>query len=135
LVEALPGGAGNEWLGSVDLPAQVPPPTFGTSTFSVTFTVQNQFNEYLITSSTAPAAPIAAFVIGQFDPIAISHLTVLPCTPSGLDLDGMARTLELFGTVRSRWPEKRCVIVPNRVDSRTLEGRNSWRSWRASERS
>ncbi len=72
--------------------------------------------EYIVVDS----APNAKTVIA---PIAISHLTVLPCTPSGLDLDGMARTLEFFATVRSRWPEKRCVIVPNRVDSRTLEGR------------
>jgi chromosome partitioning protein len=72
--------------------------------------------EYVVVDS----APNAKTVIA---PIAISHLTVLPCTPSGLDLEGIARTLEFFGTVRSRWPEKRCVIVPNRVDSRTLEGR------------
>jgi chromosome partitioning protein len=72
--------------------------------------------EYVVVDS----APNAKTVIA---PIAISNLTVLPCTPSGLDLEGMGRTLAFFGTVHSRWPEKRCVIVPNRVDGRTLEGR------------
>jgi chromosome partitioning protein len=54
---------------------------------------------------------------------AISDLVLVPCTPSGLDLDATVRTLEIVNAVRVR-PHgvPRLVLVPNRVDRRTLEG-------------
>jgi chromosome partitioning protein len=56
--------------------------------------------------------------------IALADLVLAPCTPSGLDIDATARTLEIIQAVRAR----RCgapkvVLVPNRVDARTLEGK------------
>jgi chromosome partitioning protein len=56
--------------------------------------------------------------------IAVSHLVLVPCTPSGLDIEATARTLKIIEKVcalRQRQPN--LIIVPNRVDSRTLEGR------------
>jgi chromosome partitioning protein len=54
---------------------------------------------------------------------AISDLVLVPCTPSGLDLDATTRTLEIIDAVRVRphgVPD--VILVPNRVDQRTLEG-------------
>jgi chromosome partitioning protein len=54
---------------------------------------------------------------------AISDLVLIPCTPSGLDLEATIRTLEIVDAVRVR-PHgvPRLMLVPNRVDRRTLEG-------------
>lgn len=54
----------------------------------------------------------------------VSSLVLVPCTPSGLDLEAMVRALEIIDTVRTRrrgLPS--LILVPNRVDARTLEGR------------
>jgi chromosome partitioning protein len=54
---------------------------------------------------------------------AISDLVVVPCTPSGLDLEATTRTLEIIDAVRaSPRGVPRLLLVPNRVDRRTLEG-------------
>ncbi len=56
--------------------------------------------------------------------IAVSNLVLVPCTPSGLDLEATARTLEIIDMVRNRWrAHLSLILVPNRVDLRTLEGR------------
>ena len=65
-------------------------------------------------------APDASTMIA---PIALANITVVPCTPSGLDIETTARTVEIVRKVRRTIPEKQCFIVPNRVDARTLEGR------------
>jgi chromosome partitioning protein len=56
--------------------------------------------------------------------IAIAGLVLVPCTPSGLDIEATVRTMEIVTAVRSRRQQHPSVIlVPNRVDNRTLEGR------------
>ena len=56
--------------------------------------------------------------------IAVSDLVLVPCTPSGLDLEATTRTLEIIDIVRPRRPKPlNLILVPNSVDSRTLEGR------------
>jgi chromosome partitioning protein len=56
--------------------------------------------------------------------VSVSNLVLVPCTPSGLDLEATARTLEIFDMVRTRWrTHLSLILVPNRVDARTLEGR------------
>lgn len=56
--------------------------------------------------------------------IALSNLVLVPCTPSGLDLEATARTLKIINAVRARRQGRPdLILVPNRVDSRTLEGR------------
>ena len=56
--------------------------------------------------------------------IAVSDLVLVPCTPSGLDIEATTRTLEIIDMVRQRRPKPlNLLLVPNRVDSRTLEGR------------
>jgi len=55
---------------------------------------------------------------------ALASLVLVPCTPSGLDLEAAAQTLSIVKAVRHRRRSDLGVIfVPNRVDSRTLEGR------------
>ena len=54
----------------------------------------------------------------------VSCLVLVPCTPSGLDLEAMVGTLEIIDTVRAgQHGHPRLIIEPNRVDVRTLEGR------------
>jgi chromosome partitioning protein len=56
--------------------------------------------------------------------IALSDAILVPCTASGLDLAATERTLSIIGAVRGRRRAPLAVIlVPNRVDRRTLEGR------------
>jgi chromosome partitioning protein len=56
--------------------------------------------------------------------IAVSSLVLVPCTPSGLDLEATFRTLKIIDSVRARRQgHPSLILVPNRVDARTLEGR------------
>jgi chromosome partitioning protein len=55
---------------------------------------------------------------------ALASLVLVPCTPSGLDLEAAAQTLSIVNAVRRRrHSDLNVVLVPNRVDARTLEGR------------
>lgn len=55
--------------------------------------------------------------------LAVANMVLLPCTPSGLDIEATARTLDIVRSVRgNRRNALRALIVPNRVDRRTLEG-------------
>jgi chromosome partitioning protein len=55
---------------------------------------------------------------------ALADLAILPCGPSGLDLEGAMQALRVIDTVRTRRDKPLpVIIVPTRVDSRTLEGR------------
>ena len=56
--------------------------------------------------------------------LAIANVVIIPCTPSGLDLEATIKTLEHVELVRARRTERLHVILaPNRVDKRTLEGK------------
>jgi chromosome partitioning protein len=56
--------------------------------------------------------------------IAVASLVLVPCTPSGLDLEATVRTLEIIDQMRARRQgHPSLILVPNRVDVRTLEGR------------
>jgi chromosome partitioning protein len=56
--------------------------------------------------------------------IALADVAIIPCLPSGLDLEATGRTLEIVSAVRGlRRDAVHVVLVPNRVDRRTLEGR------------
>lgn len=55
--------------------------------------------------------------------MALADLAVVPCTPSGLDVEATASTLRIADAVRSRRAAPLSVlVVPNRVDMRSLEG-------------
>jgi cellulose biosynthesis protein BcsQ len=59
--------------------------------------------------------------------IAVCHTVVVPCTPSGLDLEATVETLEIINRARLRRRGlPRVIVVPNRVDVR---------SWKASKSS
>jgi chromosome partitioning protein len=56
--------------------------------------------------------------------IAAAGVVIMPCTPSGLDLEATAGALELVDEIRStRQGLPRIILAPNRVDGRTLEGK------------
>jgi chromosome partitioning protein len=56
--------------------------------------------------------------------VAISDILLVPCTPSGLDIESTEQTLGIVRAVRERRAAHLdVVLVPNRVDARTLEGR------------
>jgi chromosome partitioning protein len=55
--------------------------------------------------------------------IALADLVLVPCTASGLDIEATERMMGIVAAVRRRRPAPLAVIlVPNRVDRRTLEG-------------
>jgi chromosome partitioning protein len=56
--------------------------------------------------------------------IAVADLILVPCTASGLDLDATTQTLAIIEAARERRRDRvQVILIPNRVDSRTLEGR------------
>jgi chromosome partitioning protein len=56
--------------------------------------------------------------------IALANLILVPCTPSGLDLDATLQTLAIINAARERRRDQiKVILVPNRLDRRTLEGR------------
>jgi chromosome partitioning protein len=56
--------------------------------------------------------------------IALCDLILVPCSASGLDLEATARTLSIIQAVRNKRKARlEVILVPNRVDRRTLEGR------------
>jgi chromosome partitioning protein len=56
--------------------------------------------------------------------ITASSLVMIPCTPSSLDLEATVGTLEVVDEIRAtRHGLPRVILVPNRVDARTLEGK------------
>ena len=74
-------------------------------------------HNYLVVDTAPSARALGAS-------IAASSLVVIPCSPSGLDLEATAETLEIIDKVRARRSgQPPLILVPNRVDARTLEGR------------
>ena len=56
--------------------------------------------------------------------VAVATIALVPCTPSGLDLDATGKALNVVNAVRARRRDPLPVLlVPNRVDGRSLEGR------------
>jgi chromosome partitioning protein len=59
--------------------------------------------------------------------VEVADLLVVPCTPSTLDLESTLRTLEIIHAARGQLERPPSVLlVPNRVDMRTLEGRQAF---------
>jgi chromosome partitioning protein len=56
--------------------------------------------------------------------IAMAEVILVPCTASGLDIEATAHTLAIIRAARrQRKQHTRVVLIPNRLDRRTLEGR------------
>ena len=54
---------------------------------------------------------------------AVSDMMLLPCTPSGLDISATEQAIAAIAFARSkRGTRVPALLVPNRVDARTLEG-------------
>jgi len=72
----------------------------------------------MVVIDTAPNAR------GMGASIAVADLILVPCTASGLDLDATAQTLAIIEAARERRRDRvQVILVPNRLDGRTLEGR------------
>jgi chromosome partitioning protein len=79
--------------------------------------VRRIHNDYVVVDTPPSDDSLAAS-------IALADVAVIPVLPSGLDLEATNRTLEIVGAVRARRTDYvHVVLVPNRVDRRTLEGR------------
>lgn len=56
--------------------------------------------------------------------IALADVILVPCTASGLDIEATAHTITIIDAVRRRRAKPvKVLLVPNRIDRRTLEGR------------
>jgi chromosome partitioning protein len=56
--------------------------------------------------------------------IALSNVILVPCTASGLDLEATAQTLAIIDAAREHRRDRiKVILIPNRLDRRTLEGR------------
>lgn len=56
--------------------------------------------------------------------IALADVILVPCTASGLDIEATAHTMTIIHAVRRRRSKPvKVLLVPNRIDRRTLEGR------------
>jgi chromosome partitioning protein len=78
--------------------------------------VATNYNYVIV--DTAPSIP----AVGTS--IAIANLALVPCTPSGLDLESAIKTLEIINQVRRlRHGYPHVMLIPNRVDARTSEGK------------
>jgi chromosome partitioning protein len=119
LIDADPLQSANQWaaLGGLKFPIQV-------LTFSV--------NQPVAQWASAVKRIVGDYVVIDTPPsdealassIALADVAVIPCLPSGLDLEATSRTLDIVEAVRRRRASHlHVVLVPNRVDRRTLEGR------------
>lgn len=55
--------------------------------------------------------------------IALADLVLVPCTASGLDVAATERTIQIINSTRKyRRSPLAVILVPNRIDRRTLEG-------------
>ncbi|QLH71657.1 ParA family protein [Rhodopseudomonas palustris] len=55
--------------------------------------------------------------------VAIADIVLVPCTASGLDIEGVDETIRVIGAVRRRRKAPlAAIIVPNRIDIHLLEG-------------
>jgi chromosome partitioning protein len=72
----------------------------------------------LVVLDTAPTAR------GLNAALAVASLVVVPCTPSGLDIEATRQSIAMIGEARQQHRRHiGAILVPNRVDLRTLEGR------------
>lgn len=119
LIDADPLRSACQWaeLGGLDFPLE-----------EITFAVQRPVSEWVssvkrvqsdyIVIDTPPADTALAAALSLAD------VAVIPCLPSGLDLEATGRTLEIVNAVRARRASHlHVILVPNWIDRRTLEGR------------
>jgi chromosome partitioning protein len=119
LIDADPLRSACEWaaLGGLRFPVQ-----------EITFSAKRSVADW----ATAVKRVHGDFVVVDTPPsedalaasIALADITIIPCLPSGLDLEATNRTLEIVNAVRGlRSNDVHVILAPNRVDRRTLEGR------------
>jgi len=119
LIDADPLRSASQWAepGGLDFPVQ-----------QLTFAVNQPVAKWV----TAVKRVVSDYVVIDTPPsdealassIALADVAVIPCLPSGLDLEATSRTLDIVNAVRRRRADDlHVVLVPNRIDRRTLEGR------------
>jgi chromosome partitioning protein len=118
LVDSDPQRSASQWAepGNLEFPVYEMA-LEGTSVFAWAQEVRN-IEAGLVVIDTAPNAREMGASI------ALANLILVPCTGSGLDLEATAHTLAVIGAARERRRDPiKVVLVPNRLDRRTLEGR------------
>lgn len=119
LIDADTQGSASQWAqqGNLKFPVYAAALVDQTVTAWVDEIFQNtKFYDYVVVDTAPHEYAVSASV-------AVSDLVIVPCTPSGLDLNATARTLEIIDMVRARkhgYPS--LILVPNHVDARTREG-------------
>jgi chromosome partitioning protein len=119
LIDADPLGSASQWaeLGKLGYPVQQ-------ITFSANQLVAEWASAVLRVRSECVVIDTPPSDAALAASIALADVAVIPCMPSGLDLEATTRTLEIVNAVRGqRGNHLHVVLVPNRVDTRTLEGR------------
>jgi chromosome partitioning protein len=117
LVDSDPQASACKWAGMENL--EFPVYEIGLDNFTVGNWVQEvrSVEADLVVIDTAPSERHLGASI------AVSDLILVPCTASGLDIEATEQTIAIIKAVRGRRTSPLAVIlVPNRVDRRTLEG-------------
>jgi chromosome partitioning protein len=119
LIDADPLRSACQWsaLGGLHFPVQEITFSPHTPVAEWAAAVRRVHNDFVVVDTPPSDDSLAAS-------IALADVAVIPVLPSGLDLEATHRTLEIVRAVRGRRAEYvHVVLVPNRVDRRTLEGR------------
>jgi chromosome partitioning protein len=119
LIDADPQHSSLDWAAPRQLPFTVRDASFdgARSASWIRNIVAPSRDDFTIIDTATTEAALRAAVLS-------ARLILLPCTPSGLDIDATIEALYFVNCVRV---ENRrhvdALLVPNRVDMRTLEGR------------
>lgn len=119
LIDADPLRSASQWaeLGGLHYPIQELAFPMNQPSVEWAHAVKRVRGNYIVIDTPPFDAALAAS-------IALANVVLIPCTPSGLDLEATSRTLEVVNNHRKKLAgDLEVILVPNRVDRRTLEGR------------
>jgi chromosome partitioning protein len=119
LIDADPQKSACQWaeLGCLDFPVHELALPAGGSVSNWSLAVRRVQADHVVVD-TAPSDD----ALGAS--IALADVAIIPCLPSGLDIEATVRTMDIVRAVRARRADNlEVIVVPNRVDRRTLEGR------------
>ena len=120
LVDADPQGSAAHWAEPGQLPMPVEHRPIGADVPAWSRWVRSIHGDGFVVLDSPPHLDSALGAV-----IGLSHVAVLPCGPSGLDLVATAETVGLVRDIRNQRGAiaPLMILVPNRVDKRTASGR------------
>lgn len=120
LIDADPQGSASQWAapGKLPIPVEHMPVTAETLAPWVQSVRKKKADVLVLDCPPHLDAALGAA-------ISLADLAVMPCGPSGLDMLAMGEVLGVVRAVRQRRTDGKpaALVVPNRVDRRTSEGR------------